>query len=263
MGGKAFTRAVSPKLHECALTHLDRSPIDAAAAAIQHAGYERALRNAGFTVIRLPDLPGHPDGVFVEDTALLLDGHAVITRPGVSSRAREVDSTANGLAAHFAIHRIGRGHVDGGDVLRVGKTLYVGLSSRTNSDGVAELKHVAAKLGFEVVAAELRNCLHLKTAVTLAGRDWGGREVLLYNSAAIDPGQFAGVDPLAVHDDEPAAANVVSAGGRVIMPAGSPRTATRLRERGFTVNEVDVSQLQKAEAGVTCMSLLSEAALDA
>ena len=258
MGGKAFTREVSPRLAECALTHLERTPIDAALAAVQHDAYEDALRAAGFDVNRLPALPDHPDGVFVEDTALLLDEHAIITRPGALSRANEVDSTAAGLAGHFDVHRIERGHVDGGDVLRIGKTLHVGLSTRSNAEGIADLKRIAAGLGYAVQAAELDRCLHLKTAATLAGRDARGNPVLLYNKAAVDPGQFAGVEAVAVDESEPDAANVLAIAGRVIMPAGSPRTAATLGERGFEVVELGVSELQKAEAGVTCMSLISE-----
>ena len=254
----AFTRAVSPNLADCALTHLSRMPIDAATARLQHGRYEGALRASGLQVIRLPELTEHPDGVFVEDTAVLLDGHAVITRPGAPSRAGEVQSTAHGLAAHFEVHRISCGFVDGGDVLRVGQTLYTGLSSRTDAAGAAELKHLAGKLGFAVVGAQLRNCLHLKTAATLAGRDAAGRLTLVYNRAAVDPRQFTGVEAFAVDDEEPDAANVLWVGDGVIMPAGSPNTAALLRERGFAVDEVDVSELQKAEAGVTCMSLVGD-----
>jgi dimethylargininase len=258
MAGLAFTRAVSPKLADCALTHLTRTPIDAGTASLQHDAYEQALRGAGFEMIRLPDLVDYPDGVFVEDTALLINGHAIITRPGVASRAGEVESTASGLANHFEVHRIEAGHIDGGDVLRIGTTLYVGLSSRSDVDGVFELKQVAAKLGFEVETVNLRNCLHLKTAATLAGRDTAGRLVLLYNRHAVDPEQFAGVEALAVHEAEPSGANVARAGSQVIIPARNERTAGLLAERGFEVVEVDVSELEKAEAGVTCMSLISE-----
>ena len=258
VAGKAFTRAVSPRLAECALTHLDRMPIDAARAADQHHDYENALREAGFELIRLPDLPDDPDGVFVEDTALLLDGHAIITRPGAASRADEVDSTAAGLEGHFEIHRVEAGHVDGGDVLRIGKTLHVGLSSRTDAEGIADLQRVAARLGFEVEPAELRGCLHLKTAATVAGRDSAGRLILLYNREALDPRQFAGVEPVAVPESERDAANVLWAGGQTIVPVGHPATAALLRERGLKVVEIDVSELEKAEAGVTCMSLISE-----
>ena len=127
----AFTRAVSPRLADCELTHLQRMPIDVAKADAQHSAYERALEQAGYDVVRLPVLPDHPDGVFVENTALILDGHAVILRPGAASRAAETSSTADGLAGHFDLHQVTDGHVDGGDVLRIGRMLYVGLSTPT------------------------------------------------------------------------------------------------------------------------------------
>src|SRR3954452_21001912 len=127
MSAKAFTRAVSPNIAQCELTHLERHPISAERAAAQHAAYEQALRDAGADVIRLPDLPDDPDAVFGEDTALLLDGHAVITRPGAASRIGETESTAAGLDDHFEVHRIASGFLDGGNVLRIGRTLYVGL----------------------------------------------------------------------------------------------------------------------------------------
>ena len=254
---KAFTRAVSPKLAECELTHLDRVSLDTERAVRQHAAYEDALRGAGFEVIRLPELPDHPDGVFVEDTALLLGGHAIITRPGAASRASEVGSTVDGLTVQFEIHRINDGFVDGGDVLRIGSTLYVGLSTRTDATGIQSLHSISHAIDFEVVQAELRDCLHLKTGATFAGPDQAGTPVLLYSPRSVDPAQFAGVDPLATADNEPDAANCLRVGNRLILPAGNPRTADRLRARGFNVVEVDVSELQKAEAGVTCMSLIA------
>jgi len=248
---RAFTRAVSPRLAECQLTHLKRVPIDPAKAAEQHAAYEVALAGAGFEIVRLPELADDPDAVFVEDTALILGEHAVITRPGAASRADEVHSTASGLNGHFQVHWIQTGHVDGGDVLRIGKTLYVGRSSRTDTDGIRALADLVAPLGYSVVVAQLRDCLHLKTGATYVGNN-----VLLYSERSIDPSQFAGVEPVATI--EPDAANCVLAGDRLVLPAGNPLTAARLRERGFDVAEVDVSELQKAEAGVTCMSLIDD-----
>jgi dimethylargininase len=255
---RAFTRAVSPKLAECALTHLDRVPMDVAKATTQHAAYEKALVEAGLQTFRLPELRDDPDAVFVEDTALLLDGHAVITRPGIPSRAGETESTAEGLANDFELHRISSGFLDGGDVLRIGRTLYVGLSTRTDRAGVTALAEIVGPLGYRAVQAELRDCLHLKTGVTFAGRDANGAAVLLYSERSVDPLQFAGVQPLPVHEQEPAAANCLRAGEHLILPAGNPRTADKLRGRGFEVIELDVSELQKAEAGVTCMSLIDE-----
>jgi dimethylargininase len=189
--------------------------------------------------------------VFVEDTALILGDHAVITRPGVASRADEVDSTADGLRDHFEIHRIQSGHLDGGDVLRIGQRLYVGISTRTDHAGIAALADLVRALGYEVITAQAGACLHLKT-----GASYAGDGVLLYDAAAIDPSQFVGVEALAV--EEAAAANCVRAGSLLILPTGNPRTADALRNRGLTVAEIDVSELQKAEAGVTCMSLIDE-----
>ncbi len=249
----AFTRAVSPRIAECELTYQGRVPIDAARAAEQHAAYEQALRQAGLEVIRLPDLPDDPDAVFVEDTALLLGDHAILTRPGAASRAGEVALTAAGLTGHFTLHRIETGHVDGGDVLRIGQRLYVGLSTRTDQAGMDALAAISRPLGFEVIRAELRDCLHLKTGATLAGPG-----LVLVNPQAVDPAQFAGVEPLTVDPAEPAAANIVIAGERLILAAGNPATAAKLRARGLSVVEVDVSELQKAEAGGTCMSLIDE-----
>ena len=255
---RAFTRAVSPRLAECALTHLDRNPIDAARAAEQHAAYEQALSAAGFDLIRLPELADDPDAVFVEDTALLLGEHAVITRPGAPSRADETESTAEGLKPYFVIHRLAAGTLDGGDVLRIADRLYVGQSSRTDAVGTAALADVAGPLGYTVVPVELGRCLHLKTAVTFAGPDGAGRPTLLVNPAWVDPGLFAGTSPIFTAQGEPSAGNCVRAGDRLVMAAGNPRTVASLRDRGFTVVEIDLSELQKAEAGGTCMSLIGD-----
>ena len=254
----AFTRQISPRIVDCALTHLDRQLIDAQLAAMQHAAYEQALRDAGYEVIRLPYLADDPDAVFVEDTAILLGEHAIITRPGAASRRDEVDSTAEGLEPHFTIHRIDAGNLDGGDVLTIGSCLYVGQSNRTDCEGTRSLDALVKPLGYEVVPVELGRCLHLKTAVTFAGPDRDGYPTLLASPDWVDTKLFGGMAVITVAEGEPFAANVVRAGDRLIMAAGSPRTGGRLRDRGFTVVEVDVSELQKAEAGGTCMSLLSE-----
>lgn len=254
----AFTRAVSPRIVECALTHLDRQPIDPDRAAAQHAAYEQALRDAGYDIVRLPYLAEDPDAVFVEDTAILLGDHAIITRPGAPSRRDEIDSTAEGLETHFTVHRLSAGNLDGGDVLKIGKTLYVGQSNRTDAEGTKALQAAVAPLGYEVIPVELGRCLHLKTAVTFAGSDSEGRPTLLANPDWVDPAKFGDMAVIAVADGEPFAANVVRAGDRLIMAMGSPGTAAKLRDRGFTVVEVDVSELQKAEAGGTCMSLISD-----
>ena len=254
----AFTRAVSPRIVDCALTHLDRLAIDPVRAAAQHEAYEQALRDAGYEIVRLPELADDPDAVFVEDTAILLGDHAVITRPGAPSRAGEIYSTAEGLKPHFTLHFLPAGILDGGDVLRVENTLYVGQSSRTDIAGTRALEAIVSPMGYWVVPVELDRCLHLKTAATFAGLDDRGVPTLLLNPDWVDPGLFESVEPLPVAEGEPFAANVVLAGDRLLMAAGSPGTAARLRERGFMVVELDLSELQKAEAGGTCMSLIAD-----
>jgi dimethylargininase len=159
--------------------------------------------------------------VFVEDTALLLDGHAVITRPGAASRAGEVDSTAAGLAAHFDVHRLSHGYLDGGDVLRIGTEALRRPVVAHRRGGHRRAQAGRRQVRLRRCAAELRGCLHLKTRRRWPGHDADGRMILLYNREAVDPRQFTGVEPIAVDPGEADAANVLWVGERVIMPAGT------------------------------------------
>ena len=254
----AFTRAVSPRLFDCETTQAFDAPIDPLRAIRQHAAYEDALIEAGFTIERLPALPDHPDGVFVEDMAILLGSHAIVTRPGAASRAGEAESVAQGLAAAFTVHRLGEGHVDGGDVLEIGRTLYVGLSARTDEAGVRALGALAAPLGYRTVAIRVAGCLHLKSAATFAGHDGNGNPVLLHNPDWIPADLFEGVEPLAVTPGEAYGANVLRAGATLLAAADSPRTAESLAARGFSVVTLDISEMRKADAALTCMSLIAD-----
>jgi dimethylargininase len=254
----AFTRGVSPRLVDCELTHLGRQRISHDLAAAQHAAYEQAIANAGFDLVRLPDLPTHADSVFVEDTAILLGEHAIITRPGADSRRAEAESTAASLADRFTVHRITRGRIDGGDVLRIGRTIYVGQSTRTDCAGAVALANIAARLGYEVVPVPIEGCLHLKTGATYLGHDETGREVVLLNREWVDPSTFGALEIVTSADREPFAANALRVGERLIVATNYPETTERLRASGFDVEEVDVSELEKAEAGLTCMSLIAE-----
>lgn len=246
----AFTRAVSPRLAECETTQAER--VDVARAIAQHAAYERALGEAGFENRRLPALDNYPDAVFVEDTALLLGAHAVILRPGAASRAGETESTANGLEGSFTLHRLATGNVDGGDVLRIGQTLYVGISTRTDLAGIRALGELVAPLGFAVVPIPVAGGLHLKSAATCVNG------VLVHNPAWVAPHHFAGTVPLAVAPGEALGGNVLLAGETLLTAADSPRTAGALAARGFNVVTLDISEMCKADAALTCMSLISE-----
>jgi dimethylargininase len=249
----ALVRAVSPRLTECELMQLERVPIDAARAVRQHQAYTQALEELGARIEWLAALPEHPDAVFVEDTAVVLPGVAVITRPGAASRQAEVESTAQVLERYRPIRRITPpGCLDGGDVLRVGRTLYVGLSARTNRAGLEQLAAAIAPHGFTARGVPLSGCLHLKSAVT----GFGPGRVLL-NPQWVDPQAFGSLEIVTVDDSEPAAANVLTIGATTLVSSRYPRTAQRLRAAaGLEVRVLDVDELHKAEAGLTCMSLI-------
>jgi dimethylargininase len=248
----ALTRAVPPSIVRCELTHLERDPIDVAQAAAQHAAYEETLAGLGCTVRQLPDEPDLPDSVFVEDTAVVLDELAVITRPGVESRRGEIPSVARVLGEYRRITCMrAPATLEGGDVLVVGRRTFVGLSGRTNRGGVRQLSELLAPHGYEVTGVELTGCLHLKSAVTAVADD-----TVLANPRWVDVAVFRGLRAMSVHADEPFAANVLRVGDMLVAAAAAPRTRERLESAGFRVASVDVSELAKAEAGVTCCSLI-------
>lgn len=251
----AFVRQVSRWLADCEMTHLSRVPINAAQAARQHAQYTDTLSELGAVVTWLPHLPEHPDGVFVEDTAVILPEIAIATRPGVASRQPEVDSTAETLATHRTLERIAApARLDGGDVLCVGRVIYVGLSARTDQAGYESLKRIAEPHGYEVRAVPVRGCLHLKTGVTFIPPD-----VILYTPAWVEAGAFEGFRRIPIADSEPFAANTLTVGGTTLVSAAYPRTEKKLRACGIETRALDISELQKAEAGLTCLSLIMEA----
>lgn len=251
-GRIAFTRAVSSRIAECELTHLDRQPVDAQRAQAQHAVYEAALRDCGCEVRRLTELEECPDGVFVEDTVVVLDECAVLTRPGAASRQPEVDTMAEALSGLRPCVRLREpATLDGGDVLVVGRRIYVGASARSNAAGMAALADAVREFGYSVHTVPQRNCLHLKTAVTLVGDD-----LLLLDPHCVDAAHFEGVDVLAIDPTEPFAANALRISGRVIYPQRFVRTADRLRERDIDLFTVAADELAKAEGGVTCCSVV-------
>lgn len=248
----ALTRAVSPSIQECELTHLDREPIDLEAATRQHATYERALASLGCSILAAPPAPELPDAVFVEDTAVVVDEIAIMSRPGATNRRSELGPVADLLSRYRTLRWIeAPGTLDGGDVLRIGRTVLVGLSARTNRAGAEQLRRILEPLGYRVETLAVVGCLHLKTAVTAASE-----EALLVNPEWVNPAALGGYNVLEIDPREPYAANVLPVGGTVLMPAGQPRTRDRLDAAGFGVLEVEVSELAKAEAGVTCCSIV-------
>jgi dimethylargininase len=237
---------------DCELTHLPRLPIDVDLAARQHAAYERALESLGCAVHQLSATAAMPDAVFIEDTAVVLDEIAIITRPGAPSRQQETAAVEEWLKHRVLLARIEPpGTIDGGDVLVVGRRIFVGATSRTNADALDQFRRIVEYFGYAMTEVEVRGCLHLKSAITAVADD-----VLLLNRAWVPERAFGGCELVDVHPQEAPAANVVRVGSRLLSSAAFPWTVERLRARGADVTTVDVSELAKAEGAVTCCSLI-------
>ena len=248
--GTALVRAVSPRLAEGIVTHIERSDVDVALARRQHAAYVDALAGCGWRPVFVPPADGSPDSVFVEDTVVVCDGHAVLTRPGAASRRAEVDaveSVVRGLG--LAVARIqAPGCLDGGDVLQVGRTVYVGRGGRTNGEGIRQLRHALEPLGATVVAVPVTKVLHLKSAVTALPDG----TVIGYPPIVDDPHAYHRF--LAV-PEESGSHVVLLGGGKLLMAADAPRSAELFADLGYDPVLVDIGEFEKLEGCVTCMSV--------
>jgi dimethylargininase len=248
----AVTREVSPALGDCELSYVERVSIDVPRACAQHDDYRRTLEALGCRVLALPAEPEFADSVFVEDVAIVLDDVAILTRPGAASRRGEVASVGAVLGGYRKLQGIAApGTLDGGDVLRLGRALYVGESARSNATAIAQLRGLLADYGYTVQGVPTHGCLHLKSAVTQLADD-----TVLLQPAWVAREHFAGFRVIEVDPAEPHAANLLRIGDALLMPACFPRTRQRLLDAGFEVTAVDVSELQKAEGAVTCCSLV-------
>jgi dimethylargininase len=248
----ALTRPVPQSINRCELTHLDRSPIDVDLARAQHEAYENALSDAGCRIELLPTADELPDSVFVEDTAIVLDEVAIITRPGAESRRPETASVAAALRNYRELTFIEPPAIlDGGDVLRIGRRVFVGQSTRTNAEGFRQLSAALTQFDYSVQAVIPGGCLHLKSAVTAFSDDGVG-----INPEWVDASVFNGLQVITVDPSEPSAANVLRVGDIVLCATAFPRTAQRLRDAGVNVRMVDASELAKAEGALTCCSVI-------
>ena len=249
---RALTRPVPNSLATCELTYAQRVPIDLARARKQHAAYEHALAQMGCVVESVAPAMDMPDSVFVEDTAVIFDEIGVIARPGAPSRRRETDAVAASLGRYRRLAAISApATLDGGDVLRVDRDVFVGISGRTNAAGVAQLTELISPYRYRVHTVQTRGCLHLKSAATCAGDD-----LIAYNPEWVDPRHFVGLKRIEIDPKEPFAANVVRIGDCLLVSAAAPNTRARLESRGLQIRAVDLSELAKAEGALTCCSLI-------
>ena len=250
--GRALVRKPGLELERCALTFVERLPIDVARAREQHAAYVAALERAGWEVSFLPRMPDHADATFVEDAAVVLPELAVIPRLGDDRRRGETDSVRAALEPLRPLLELKPPTtLDGGDVLPVESVVYVGQSRRTNHAGLQALAHALFEHGYSVKAVEVLRCLHLKTACTSLGGDR-----VLANPSWIDMRRMRGIEMIEVHPDEPFGANVLALDQHVLASASHPRTNEGLARLGYTVETLELAELEKAEAGVTCLGIL-------
>lgn len=250
----AITRMPAASIAKCELTFIDRIPIDYTKAQGQHRDYCEALEACGVKVVRLPAADNLADSVFVEDTAIILDEVAIITPMGIASRRPEPALIEPDIARFRpTLHINLPATIEGGDVMRLGKAIFVSLSTRTNDAGIEALRTLAAPYGYTVTKVTLRDCLHLKSACTALD----DQTILVY-SAGVDTSAFEEYKLVEVAADEPGAANVVRANSSILMNSQYPQTAKIVEEHGYQVCAVDTSEFTKAEAAMTCMSLIIE-----
>lgn len=249
---RALTHQVSPQINDCELTFQSREPIDVALAAQQHADYCSLLKKLGVEVQILSGNLAFPDACFVEDTAIIVDPLAIICSLGVASRRGETPLIAQALAPFLELVELQLpATVDGGDVLQIAKTLFVGASRRTNPAGIKALADLLHPLGYQVIPVETHGSLHLKSGCTAIDD-----ETILINPRVIDPAPFQGLRQILLPPEEAAAANLLRVGETVVVQAHFPRTLEKVAQVAPKVETLSTSELAKAEGALTCLSLL-------
>ncbi len=247
----ALTHIPSPQMQSCVRTFVPDEAIDHALAARQHADYCQALRDCRVQVVTLDVNANRPDAAFIEDTAIVLDELAVLCSLAPPTRRQEPAAIEPILSQYREVRRIEPpATIEGGDVLRVGRTLLVGQSRRTNAAGIAILAGLVAPFGYEIRPVPVRGCLHLKTACTALP---DGR--LLVNPAWIDTSALPDFELVKIPDEEPWAANVALVHSNVLLSAAHDKTAALIHDLGFNVRTIDLCEFAKAEGGVTCLGL--------
>jgi dimethylargininase len=249
----ALTHTVSPSLKECELSYLERVPIDVRLAQRQHDQYCQMLRNHDIHVIELNCNLKHPDSTFIEDTAVVTHEIAVLCRMGAVSRMGEVDGIEPELMKYREVRKIkAPGTIEGGDVLQIGENIFIGISPRTNREGIRQFMSILKPMGYQIHPVELKNCLHLKSAVTSLDD-----ETLLVNPDWLELTPFNNYQIVPIHESEPWAANVLRLPDHtIILHSGFIRTIDRIQSLGYQVDTVNISELQRAESALTCSSII-------
>jgi dimethylargininase len=247
---RALVRLPSPRLAEGLTTHIARRPVDVERAGRQWHAYVAALADAGWDVVEVPPADDCPDGVFVEDTVVMFGALAVLTRSGAVGRRAEIAGTRQTLdrLGYRCVTIEAPGTLDGGDVLKIGDRVYVGRGGRTNAAGIAQLRGHLAGTGAVVTAVPMTQALHLKSAATALPDG----TVIGYSPVVDDPSIFPRYRGM---PEEPGAHVVDLGAGRLLMSAAAPQSARLLEDLGYRTVPVDISEFEKLEACVTCLSV--------
>jgi dimethylargininase len=250
----ALTRGISAGIDRCEVSFIDRVAIDLQKMKQQHRAYEEMLRSMGYEVIQIPADDSCPDCCFIEDTALLLDEIAVITYPGSVARRGEVPGVVPTIEKYRKTLRIEPpATLEGGDVLRIGRNLYVGLTQRTNPEGVDALRTLVAPYGYKVTAVPTPGALHMKSVCTAADD-----RTIVADPRRVDVSPLRDYDMIEIAPEEWMGGDLLPINGTLWMIEGFPKLKSALEARGFNVRTLNMSEFLKAEAGLTCLSLLFE-----
>jgi dimethylargininase len=251
MGPVALVREVTGSFTRCVTRRRAVPPLDPERARHQHLRYRSALEMGGFEVRVVPGDEAHPDGCFIEDAAVVVGEAALIARPGHPSRLGESGPVADALSELVDIHTLDHGALDGGDVLQVGTTVFVGVGGRTDAAGAAGLEAFCGGMRRRPVRVPVESALHLKSGVTALDES-----TVLWHPDSCDRAVFAGLRVVAVESDDPEAANVVRLpDGRILLGAAHHRVADQLAGLGYGVVACDTSEFARADGGLTCLSI--------
>lgn len=248
----ALTHKISPNFQQCEVSHIDRSPIDFELTVKQHRNYCNVLHSAGLEVKELSVSLNYPDSTFIEDTAVVVDEIAILACMGVKSRRGEVINIEPELAKYRSLKHIQfPATLEGGDVLQMNRQIFVGLSSRTNQAGFESIREILSPLGYQVIQIAIKDCLHLKSACTKIDAD-----TLLVNPDWLDMKPISHFRKINIAKDESYAANCLSLNDTVYLPKEFPKTSEIIAQHGYTIETINISELQKAEGGLTCSSII-------
>jgi len=250
MSVRALVRRPSPRLDSGIVTHIERKPVDVARAVGQWQDYVDALNGCGWSTIEVPPADDCPDSVFVEDTMLAFGDLAIVSRPGAQARRPEIDVMPELLASlgMTVAHIREPGTVDGGDVLKVDDTVYVGSGGRTNAAGIQQMRRLLEPVGARVIAVPVTKVLHLKSAVTALPDG----TIIGFEPIVDDPRIFPSFRAM---PEESGAHVVVLDAESVLMAADCPQSAALVRSLGYDVVTVDITEFEKLEGCVTCLSV--------